>query len=53
MAKISIRDLRHSYLAEPKREEDWHYKGSRWNAETGVPMRFLARRGAENRLCCA
>ena len=26
MAKISIRDLRHSYLAEPKREEDWALK---------------------------
>ena len=26
MAKISIRDLRHSYFAEPKREEDWALK---------------------------
>jgi glycerol transport system ATP-binding protein len=26
MAKISIRDLRHSYLTEPKREEDWALK---------------------------
>jgi glycerol transport system ATP-binding protein len=26
MARISIRDLRHSYLAEPKREEDWALK---------------------------
>ena len=26
MAKISIRDLRHSYLAEPRREEDWALK---------------------------
>ena len=26
MAKISIRDLRHSYSAEPKREEDWALK---------------------------
>jgi glycerol transport system ATP-binding protein len=26
MAKISIRDLRHSYVAAPKREEDWALK---------------------------
>ena len=26
MAKISIRDLRHSYVAKPTREDDWALK---------------------------
>ena len=53
MAKISIRDLRHSYVAKPTREDDGHSKGSHWNAETGVPMRFLDPRAVERRHCSA
>lgn len=46
MAKISIKDLRHCYLAEPKREEGWALKRISLECVDGVPMRFLVPRAA-------
>ena len=39
MARITLEDLRHSYVADPRRDEDWALKRLTSTGPTAAPMR--------------